>query len=66
MSQGLPGFEIPTPKFVSDLVALPYHKGVMLDPQSNTRWKLRDNELIRDHRGSTRHRYADSPREKTA
>ena len=51
MNKGLPGLEIPTPKFVSDLVPLPFQKNVLLDPQTSTRWKLGDHGLMRDHNG---------------
>ena len=51
MNKDLPGVEIPTPKFVSDLVPLPFQKDILLDPQTSTRWKLGGYGLVRDHKG---------------
>jgi hypothetical protein len=51
MNKVLPGFNIPTPQFRADLVPLPYHQDILLDPQTNTRWKLEGDSLVRDHDG---------------
>jgi hypothetical protein len=51
MSSGLPDFAVPTPKFLSELVPLPYQSSILLDPQTNTRWLLENNNLTRDHKG---------------
>ena len=47
----LPAFEVKTPQFISDLVPLHFHEGILLDAQTNTRWKQENNTLVRDHRG---------------
>ena len=49
----LPSRDVPTPKFLSDLVPLPYDPSVLLDPHTQTRWKLEENTLIRDDVGES-------------
>tara|TARA_Y100001980_G_C14374300_1_gene178276 strand:+ start:177 stop:431 length:255 start_codon:yes stop_codon:yes gene_type:complete len=48
MTESLPPLDIPTPKFVSDLVPLPYQQTILLDPQTHTRWKRDGDTLERD------------------
>ena len=48
MNGSLPDLDVPTPKFVSDLVPLPYQPDILLDPQTQTRWRQEGHELSRD------------------
>lgn len=51
MNNGLPPEDLETPRFLSDLVQIPYQEDTYLCPQSQTRWKLEGNELFRDLEG---------------
>lgn len=53
MNLELPPENVPTPRFLSDLVALSYEPDVYLEPQTQTRWRLFDDELNRDYDGES-------------
>ena len=49
----LPAADIVTPLFKSDLVPLHFQPDILLDPQTQTRWKVVDESLVRDLDGES-------------
>ena len=47
----LPDVEVLTPTFLTDLVALPFQADILLDPQTQTRWKKDGETFVRDYEG---------------